>query len=141
MADSIAELEAALHEAKKQRDAAAKEELQTIPVEWEWRVSWISEHVCYVSKRLAPVRFAEFKAWQKRNPLVSYGGPWSHDNVWNGMKYAILAGHIIQVGGGQLVLKATPDSEKDPFSYEPRKLTAEEEQSLRDGNVPMRLRK
>lgn len=137
----IKALEEALRLAKEAAGQAARLSLAAIPKEWDWQVVQESPHVFRVSRKLSATSVAAFAAWKAANPKAPYGSPWIDLDRREGMDYLLIGNLLAMVGGGTLVLKSTPDNERDTFSHEPRALTPFEESELRALRVPDSLKR
>lgn len=137
----VARLRKELNDAMEAERNQGLVELRAVPVEYDWRVTWRSEHVMHVTRTLSPGTVAAFRDWREKFPRASY--PMTYENGGkrvDGMDYLLIDGWLAHAGGGTLILKGN-ESSKDAFDQEPRKLTQEECQDLANCVVPDSLKR
>lgn len=137
----VARLRKELNDAMEAERNQGLVELSAIPVAYDWRVTWKSEHVFHVTRSLSPVTVAAFRDWREKFPRASYPVTFEQGGTRvEGMDYLLIDGWLAHAGGGTLVLRGAENA-KDAFDQEPRKLTQEECQDLVNCVVPDSLKR
>ena len=104
---NVAELEAALKEAKKQQEKAGDDAWKDLAARakggFDWRVEWLDDYTIYVSLRYKLTFLNEMEALDKLYPS-SYYRIFDDNRKWRGMAYLLIGNVLVQSGGGWMVL-------------------------------------
>ena len=126
----IAALTARREQLIKEEKEARAALLKTIPIEWEWRITWLNDFSFRCEKRWSK------ETAEKRKALGDTSKSFSTEySEWHGMIYAICVGlNLISTGGGHCVLDSG-----ETWRGNGRKLTQEEYDLLVAYKVPVSL--
>lgn len=136
---NVAELEAALKEAKEQEkqagESAWKELTTRAQGQLDWSVKWEDQYTVYVSARYKQEFLDEMEALDKVY-RSSYSRISDEYRKWRGMTYMLIGNVLVQSGGGWVVL----DIRRNSGFRDWRELTQEQADCIRAGLVPEELK-